>query len=521
MAKPIITIDDFSQGIRSDPTKNLGMQILYACDPYKDPGVLRVANKTEQGGIDTALTTNSEYIEDFELYVYGNAIGQVNLHGIGSNTGIYRLDPTDDTWKRDHTVASLGSNLQVFGTSLYYVNGTQLGRLNGDPTVGGNWNDSYQTLPFPIAIEDPAPMIVFASSLYVGNNRYISKLEAGEIVWEPTALTLPSNFLIKEMIEWNDYIVISVSKKHRVLANTIENQGAVLFWDGVSEFPQTIVETDGFLTGLINYNNRLTGFSKGRMFIYNGSDFEIQRKIPGIHNTTDNKPSMVTKTVLYRENILINLEPPQVSSGSTETKGGVWEFGRHDINYPFALTHSFEPRTGEYGQNDLLQMGGLFVFPSNYENIHSNWRPLGDEAKILFSYYDAENATYNVDAVVIDEGYAGSSYALTVPFETSDRDSGRLIKGVKLEFSEELDISQAANSVTVKYRVDEDIDYDDDTTSWTTLGIIDNDPNGNDNMKEILYGIYEKAFKIQFRFDLVANGSARDQTLGITRIHIY
>ncbi|KKN56833.1 hypothetical protein LCGC14_0568150 [marine sediment metagenome] len=519
MPTPIVTIDDFSQGTQSDITKNRGFQMMYGSDIHRNPGVLRAAYKTEQGGVDTVLTTNSEYIKDFELYVYDNAIGQINLHGVGSNTGIYRLDPADDTWKRDHTAgAILGDTIKSFATSMYYVNGASLGRLNGDPTVGGNWTDAYKGLPFLTTGQNP--MVVFASSLYIGVNRYISKLEADEVNYDATALTLSADSMVVDMTVWNDFIVISIAKKHRVLANVTGNEGFVAFWDGVSEFPSAIVTTDGPLYGLTNYNNRLIGVSKGRIFAYNGSDFEIQKRIPGVHNTSDNLPSTVSTSVLYRENVLFALEPPQDSAGSVKTKGGVWEFGRNSVEFPLAVSHAYEPRTGEYGQSDLLKMGGLFVFPSDF-GTDSFWKPLDPATKILFSYYDAENSTYNVDQVTIDEGYANSAYAVTSPFEISHREDPRLVKGVKLEFAEAMNVDDAINKVTVKYRLDSDIDYLDDTSNWTTLGIIDNDPAANDNMNEILYGVYEKAFKMQMRFDLTASGAGAEETIGLTRIHIY
>ena len=75
------------------------------------------------------------------------------------------------------------------------------------------------------------------------------------------------------MTEWNGQIVISYGP---FIGDTF-----VAIWDGSSQFPSVNIKTDGRLERLIDYNNRLVGFFAGRIYTYNGSDFEIAKTLPG------------------------------------------------------------------------------------------------------------------------------------------------------------------------------------------------------------------------------------------------
>lgn len=527
MPSPFITIDNPNVGVATDLTTNSGFATMFACDIHKQAGVFRPAKRTVAAGDDSIFNTDGVTPADFEIYD-GAGVTGFRLYAIAQGgQKIYQLDPGTDTWVNIHSIGfgvTAATGIKQFGTSLYWVNAvpTSLGRLNGDPTVPANWTDNYQFFS-PASFSNYWPMVTFAGSLYIGSDRYVAKLEADEVSWDNEALTLPFGTRIREMTVWNDYIVISYGfvdlDPSGGTAGVWRNEGLVALWDGVSEFPEVIVETDGVLTSMINYNNRLMGFSRGRIYVYNGADFEIVTDIPGEH--FDDIPAgfgdyaEVSASALWRENVIFAQSTRDNITSDNRLKAGIWTFGRKNQQFPFSVTHTFEPRTGNVGGSGEVDMKGIFVWGGDFNE------PGGSQANVYFSYFDQGNSTRNVDRLDISQGYANSTYLVTVPYEISEREDGRLIKGVKLEFAEALNTSNAVNQVTVKYRLDKDIDITDDTTNWTTLGTIDNDPNGSNNIDDILYGVYKKAFRAQFRFELRADGVNADLTMGITRIHIY
>jgi len=110
---------------------------------------------------------------------------------------------------------------------------------------------------------------------------------------------------------------------------------------------------------------------------------------------------------------------------------------------------------------------------------------------------------------------------LTPAYELPRAEFGRLVKGVRLEFAGPMSTTSGINEVTVLFRADEDIDYQNDTLNFTTLGTIDNDPGSNNNQDDILYGVYEKVRRIQFKFEFRNAGTFANDNLGVTKINIY
>ena len=497
MATARITIDSFSKGIVNDITRNTGMASIFACDIFIKPGRIRASERLIEDN-DNNITTDGVLLTSITPYRYGGVPITVELFGFGAGELYYRLDATS-AWTHLHTIAPFGgrdSDIVAFGDSLYYSAHTRLGQLQGDPTVGGNYTDNYRVLTSGTGT---GIMEVFASSLYIAKGRYIDKLEADEFNFTQSVLVLPEGTNISCMIRWNDRLVIGTS-------NTLnEKPGTVYIWDGTSEFPEQAIDLPvSGIQAIFNFNNRLYVVIQGRFYRYTGSEFEIEFTLPnlGDDSTFDAIQIGRNSLILYKERMLI--AAANESPNATDFKGGVYAYGRRTTkdNYALTLEHEFSTK--------------LPINQATVGAMYTGYDPLFTSDIFVVAYRDFELFEAHVDILNTADVYPNSAYFVTPAYEIAT-DFGRLIKGAKLFFNDNiLDTDTARHNVVVKYRVDGDIDYDDDSVNWTTLGTID-----YDNKDVILYGVYERPNRIQWRFDITDNSITTGKYVEIAKIEIF
>lgn len=496
---PLFTIDakDFSRGMVKNVQGTRGFATTFACDIHTNPGEVRVSRRMEADD-DTIFQTNTEFPEWYEAY---DADGGTNeLYAYGNEGRLYRR--TAGAWAQIRAVAAAdGQGLKHFQTSLYYGTRAGIGQLQGDPT-GANYTDAFQAFTVAVGSTAFTPMAVFVGSLFVGNGRRVSKLSSDQTTWDADALILPVGFEVSAMIVWNDRLVIATKSG----SNTTDER--IFLWDGVSEFPELAISVPKpGASALFNYNNFLKAFITHKIYKFTGTDFEIEVQVPKTRNNSDTlNPEVRPGAVeLYEDRMLFGMAQDAVN-GETGFLSGIYSLGRHSDDFPTALALDFPVSTGETGQ---MIIGALKVFGTE------------NDKQILFAgYEDQENGLDVVDIMDNGDRYPSEAYLLLTVFDLPGN-YGKLIEGVRVEFAGQISDNAAINKVVVSFRVDDDIDQDDDTTNFTVLGTIDRDTTGNNNHDEVLSGVYERPHKIQFKFELTTNAAQVSDNLGITKIHVY
>jgi len=490
--KPIAVYDDFNTGIAVNPDK--GYHGMYGFDIFALPGAL-LTNYEFQPDDDTAITTNDDPIVWFEIYDENGLAPK--LYGYDNYGVLYVRESGTWTELRD-TWQSNGHGLKAFGTSLYYLRRDYLGKLTGDDTVGGNYNDTFKSIPFSFSLGDYGQMVVFAGSLYIPNGRYVSKLDSDETTFTSAALTLAVGYEIRSATVWNDYIVLGTKSSTRSIDEKI------VLWDGTSDAPNIIIDIPKpGVSALFNWDNLLLAFIGDKIYYYTGSDFAILRRLPKTAQRTESYPISISilpgAVTQFGDRILF-----AATSGTAQFPSGVYALGRPDKDHPIALTLESIASTGELYN---ITIGAL-----------SSFGTLNGIPMLYLSYEDAHTAGVDVRQASalyrIEDSYLISP-VLTLP------EAGGLVQGVRIRFMEALRESRSVGRVTVYYRVDTDIVYHNDISNWTELGEIDNDPtNGNDNMDDILYGLCIRPDRIQFKF---VNHQTQTQIGGvqIAQIEIY
>lgn len=472
MASQKIKFSDWYSGINSNQQGKNGFQMMHCLDPFTRPGVLRVSPRMEADD-DSAVV---DVIKWFEVYDANG--GTPALYGLDESKKLYYR--TGGVWTLLHTNANSGGaqGLKRFNTSLYYTSYGRLGKLTGDPTVAGNYTDSHKNLKETIS-SGYNPMEVFAGALYILNDRYVAKLESDETTFEDEALTIAEGYKLQSVCVWNDYLVMGTS------STTAVAKEAVFFWDGVSDFPEKIVEVPKpGASALFNKNDTLYAFIGDAIYYYNGSEFKPHKKLPGTFDGVDTDSTEVNPGAvdLFEERMLFGTSHLSGTLGTA--KNGIYSLGASTDEYPDILVRSFQLTAVEERR---ITIGAIKVFGT------VNNRPT-----LYASYEDVVNGTFGVDVIDYDRRFRDEAYLVTLPF-ASDKDKGELIKGVKLRFGATLG---GGVQVTVKYRIDENINPENDDSDWTTLGAIT-----STNQSEILYGIYSRIHELQLRLDFQSSSS--------------
>lgn len=496
---PIITIDTFSSGMVQDVSTGKGFSTLFCCDIHRTPGRITAQARLDADD-DTIFQTNTEIPYWFEIYDANG--GTIELYAYSDEGGIYRRTAGAWAFLRDIAAAD-GQGFKHFQTSLYYSTRAGIGRLLGDPTVGGNYTDAYQAFTTAVSGTDFASMTIFANSLYVANTRYISKLASDQVTWTAAALTLPVGYICAAITEWNDRLVVSTQ------SGTSVGDEIIVFWDGVSEFPELIVHVPKpGASALFNYNNSLKAFIGNKIYAFNGADFIVEKVISkkGFPDELRNPSVYPSAVELYEERMLFGITHIMVQN-DTQFLAGTYSLGKNSVDYPTALAYEFEPSTGNSGQ---IEIGAIKVFSS-----------INDTPILYVAYRDIDAGLYVIDRSNVNlNQYTSVAYILTPAFELPGN-YGMLVEGVRIEFDGNMITNANSNRITVRYRIDNDIDYDNDTLNFTLLGTIDNDATGSNNQNRVLSGVYRRAKRIQFKFELTTDSGTVNNNVVITKIHIY
>ena len=258
--KEILIIDNFSQGITADPTAESGFAMMYCCDIHGKPGTIRIQQKsTDNSDDDSAIDDEVKWLENyFDSGTHYPMAVQNDGKIFYLNTGV-----GPNLWTQVRNPGLGGQGAKAFGASFYYVQNSQLGQLQGDPTVPGNYTDNFQALKTAMIVNEYSQCVIFAGALYVPNERYIGKLEADEVTWDNEALTLPLGYYIRGMCEWNDRLVFGTFFPGSTKQTPPDLTESIFIWDGVSPTFEKRIPVPGAVTAVFNYNDVLFAFIDG------------------------------------------------------------------------------------------------------------------------------------------------------------------------------------------------------------------------------------------------------------------
>ena len=461
--RPILKIDDFSEGILADKTIQTGKGFSYgvALDIATEWGKLQPSYKTEAMGEDASpndITDGITWMRYYNNYVYGL--------GNGGSNRIYRYD-TSWSLVHDDSNVGWGQGMEVYGSNLYWASNGYLGTYDGT-----TWTDSFQS--FAVGDTHWHPMKVFMGKLMIGDGRYIATWDG--TVWNATALTLPVGYKVRCLEVYGDRLAIGTWRG----SNIYDYNDAILFtWDGdeTHTYEQAINVHESGILSMGVWENRLWVIAgvKGNIYVYNGSLLEkFPTPFPGDFSGGDWMEVYPDAMEVWKGRLLI------AKSGGNN-KNSIYELVK---NLRGKIAMSSFLTISEEVSDALIQIYSV--------------KSLGTGSLYFSRVY---NSVYGVDKINIDRR-ADAIWESQV-YEVENGNQPRLIKGIELQ----AEPMASGVSVDVKYDLGE-------SGSWTTLGTINS--TNQDNFLPLL----KRAKRLQIRLELNPSGLTGDSPK-ISKILVY
>jgi len=283
------------------------------------------------------------------------------------------------------------------------------------------------------------PITQFLNFLVIGNERYVAKLEAGNI-YNPHQITLPAGYRVRCFTTYRDYIAIGVWKGSSI---TDTDQGKIFLWDGSSDTagvssPNTIIDVlEGgvnAMTGAGGILYVIAGY-EGNLLAYGGGETQKIKQIPLLGKKTyaETAPGAMTmwRSMLHFGSTL--------NTNSTTIHQGVYSYGKLHSEYPNSLGFDYPLSIGDQ-QSATVRIGS--VFPAG-QSLYIGWQ---------------NGNVYGIDTVsVTNDCYASATIELLIT------DYGRLTQNkLPLVFRVDFEPLEAGQSVVVKFKADRE-------SSWRIL----------------------------------------------------
>jgi hypothetical protein len=308
-------------------------------DIHSEPGILKHNQKlTKESG-----TTIDDLVKcilpcsDGNTYLFGSTNGKIWKR---TSAGVYSLEATASP-----AAGSAGiKDAYEYQGYIYYATQSRLGRVAvGAPTAWGGRDDNWAT--FTNTDADFHPFKEVNQVLYIGDGKYLAQVDAD--VFTADALDLASPFRIKSLGKiLTDILIGSFVNVYRVATEIFRwNTWSTDSFQSSDEIPEIgincFLRTDNF--SLVNAG------TKGNFYLYNGSELEQYKKIPGnwlganeayIHpNASCN---MFGLPLFGLSNVSGNPAPQ-----------GVYSLGGYDRNYPKVLNLEWIISTGRSSGVDI------------------------------------------------------------------------------------------------------------------------------------------------------------------------
>jgi hypothetical protein len=447
MSKPQqIIISDFSGGISDSsrlPSANSCI-VSKHFDIFTDPKRLIPYRSLEADTNDGSTATGmKQYL--VKDYVYASA--STKLYGLGQTGAgltkiVYKADATTGNWTLP--ASSEGNGAVQNGCFVEYKDylwgfqGTnqlfKWGTLSGTPSI----TNSVTTVG--ATITSVAQGIIAAdANLYMFYNNVIVRIAPGLTVTD-SAKTVPDNYKITSVDNYGNYLAIGCSPK-----NSYNGVSKTFIWNLSSDlFQETLdwgegdlrvlANIEGMLIGVTDlYLNNATGAGKGSMVIkaYTGGTPQVLKEV----FTQKLTGQVIPIQKVIKNNRLFWAAKIYDNASGTEYSEGLWSFGRKNAQYPMALSLDIVCES--------ITTGGI--------------QAIGSAANYFFIAGNGDGSIFKTDDT--------SAFSYTSIYESQIYTVGNTGATNQLLSFTIRTAPITAGSVTIKYKVDEDL-------TWTTIGTL-------------------------------------------------
>ena len=324
--------DSKYQGQKNSVAEMVGFDI------HSEPGILKHNQKLskESGVLITELVKRILPCSDGNTYSFGSVTGKIwQRTSAGVHSLLYTAAPAAGS-------AGIIDAYEYQGY-IYYSMQSRLGRVAvGAPTDWSGRDDNWKT--FANTDADYHPFQEVNQVLYVGDGKDLAQVDAG--VYSASALDIKTPLRIKSLGKILTDILLGT------FVNVYKVATEILRWNTWSrsysvsdEIPETgincFLKTDNF--SLVNAG------LKGNFYLYNGSQLENYKRIPGDWTGS--------KTAYIHPNASVNMFGLPLfglsNVSGNPAKQGIYSLGGYDRNYPKVLNLEWLISTGRYAGVDI------------------------------------------------------------------------------------------------------------------------------------------------------------------------
>jgi hypothetical protein len=297
------------------------------CDIHSEPGIIK-ANQ--------ALTKDSGATVT-ELILAPVSCSNGSTYHFGDAGGIYERE-ADGTWTKRATAAPAAGAAKILSAAeyqgyLYYSMQSRLGRI-AVPSAGGSWdgrNDSWAT--FTNTDADFHPMKEVSMVLYIGDKNYIAQVDG--VTFSANALDIKNPLRISSLWNLDTDLLIGTY----VAANVLRTE--IIRWNtwSVSYSVSDPIPEAG-INAFLDADNQIivNAGQKGNLYIYDGAQLDIYKKIKGTWNSTNK--AVIKTNCAYNFGGMPLFGLSQVTG--TGVNLGIYSLARTNRNYPFVLNLEYK-----------------------------------------------------------------------------------------------------------------------------------------------------------------------------------
>lgn len=300
---------------------------------------------------------------------------------------------------------------------------SSLNDMEGSTGNTGAYLDTF----FQILVEDQYhPAVQFLNFVAIGNERYVGKLEAGNL-WNPHQITLPAGYRVRCLAFWNEYLAIGTWRGDAI---TDSDSGKIFLWNGTDDsisLPPIDVPEGGV--------DAMFG-SQGNLFIIAGYEGKLLVSSDGAHT------QKIGQIPLLETNEYMEVAPgamtmwrsilrigATLNTDSTHVHQGIYGYGRLNSLYPYSMGFDIPLSIGDQ-QTSMVKVGSAFPFGQ----------------KLYFGYQNGN--AFGIDSVsVTNQPFSSGRIELLLS------DLGHITKRkIPLVFEVNFEPLIAGQSITLEYK---------------------------------------------------------------------
>lgn len=307
-------------------------------DIHSEPGILKNNQKLtkESGSTIDDLVKKILPCSDGNTYLFGSTNGKIWKR---TSAGVYSL-----LFTAAPAAGAVGIiDAWEYQGFIYYSMQSRLGRVAvGAPTDWSTRNDNWQT--FANTDVDFHPFQEVNQVLYVGDGKDLAQIDAG--VYSASALDIASPLRIKSLGKiLTDILLGTFVNAYKVATEILRWNTWSESFSNSDEIPETgincFLKTDNF--ALVNAG------TKGNFYLYNGSQLENYKRIPGDWTGA--------KTATIHPNASVNMFGLPLfglsNLNANPAKQGIYSMGGYDRNYPKVINLEWLISTGHSSAVDI------------------------------------------------------------------------------------------------------------------------------------------------------------------------